>query len=54
MRRAQLLGYLAKPLRNVAVSDLQAYVATLDKMAPATIGLVVSASLRPADWKALE
>ena len=40
---AQLLGYLAKPLGGVTVSDLQAYVSTLDGMAPATIGLAVSA-----------
>lgn len=43
---AQLLGYLAKPLGDVTVSDLQAFVSTFDGMAPAMIRLADSDSSR--------
>ena len=40
---AQLLKEVNKPLGNITVVDLQAYVASFDGFAPASIGLAVSA-----------
>jgi hypothetical protein len=39
----RLLARLAKPLAQADVADLQAYVAGLGDLAPATIGLAVAA-----------
>ncbi|MGI3903066.1 MAG: tyrosine-type recombinase/integrase [Janthinobacterium lividum] len=41
----RLLGHLGKPMAEVTVADLQAYISSLGDLAPATIGLAV-ASLR--------